>query len=217
MTANTSTVANNTENTETINDTPVVDAQVVSSDTTPEPQAPAEGEDTTTETTAVMATAVFDADAIVRKAAEDGKADRGAFTLAISKVACQSNHSLPELSELLEAFTALESSGDLAQITGLSGEDLKITGKVARHYLAGSISRSLDEQYNALRVELCDDSNGHGLYLEAGPLGHAGLGLGVVSKETKDGKTTVKRTGAGVYLRADHLMGSNAVAKPCAF
>jgi hypothetical protein len=47
MTA-TKTVANNTENTETIKDAPVVDAQVVSSDTTPEPEAPAEGEDNNT-------------------------------------------------------------------------------------------------------------------------------------------------------------------------
>ncbi len=190
------TVANNTEI--ITNETPAVDVELISSDTA--------------DTTLVTAT-VFDADAILRKAAEDGKGDRNAFGMALAKVACQSNHSLPELSELLEAFSALESSGDLAQITGFSGDDLKIAGKVARHYLAGSISRSLDEQYNALRVDLCDESNGHGLYLEAGPLGHAGLGLGVVSKETKDGKTTVKRTGAGVYLRADHIMSSPVVAK----
>jgi hypothetical protein len=209
MTA-TTTVANNTETLE--DKTTMVDVDVISSDTTPEPEAPADGKDTTTETTAVLATAVFDADAILRKVAKDGKADRNAFAMAISKVACQSNHSLSELSELLETLSALDSSGDLAQITGFSGDDLKITNKVARHYLAGSISRSLDEQHNALRVDLCEDNNGHGLYLEAGPLGHAGLGLGIVSKETKNGKTTVKRTGAGVYFRADHIMSSAVVA-----
>ena len=48
MTATTSTVANNTENTETINDTPVVDAEVVSTETTPETEAPATDEDTVT-------------------------------------------------------------------------------------------------------------------------------------------------------------------------
>jgi hypothetical protein len=166
----------------------------------------------TTETTIVSTTTAFDADATARRMLEAGKGDVQRLSMEIAKVAVQGNHTISELSELLQVINDLEANGEFKQLTGLSDTDTKVAGKLTRHYLAGSISRGLDEQYNALRVELCDDSNGHGVYLEGGPLGHAGFGLGVVSKETKDGKTTVKRTGAGVYFRADHVMGSAVVA-----
>jgi len=166
----------------------------------------------TTETTIVSTTTAFDADATARRMLEAGKGDVQRLSMEIAKVAVQGNHTISELSELLQVINDLEANGEFKQLTGLSDTDTKVAGKLTRHYLAGSISRGLDEQYNALRVELCDDSNGHGVYLEGGPLGHAGFGLGVVSKETKDGKTTVKRTGAGVYFRADHIMSSAVVA-----
>jgi len=166
----------------------------------------------TTETTIVSTTTAFDARAIARRMLEAGKGDVQRLSMEIAKVAVQGNYTTSELSELLDVVNDLEANGELKQLTNLSDTDTKVAGKLTRHYLAGSISRGLDEQYNALRVELCDDSNGHGVYLEGGPLGHAGFGLGVVSKETKDGKTTVKRTGAGVYLRADHVMGSSTVS-----
>jgi hypothetical protein len=176
---------------------------------------PTESQDEVKITAPAEAKAVFNAEALIRKACGDAAGNRDLFAVSISKLA-QGKFTLPQLSELLEAFMALETT-DFQQMSGLSEQDTIITGKLARHYLAGAIIRSLDEHHNALRSELCDKQNGHGVYVEAGPLGHAGLGLGVVSKETKDGMTTVKRTGAGVYFRADHLLDTPVVAsKVCA-
>jgi hypothetical protein len=184
--------------TETVN-TEVVDTDATTSvDTQPAPNQ------------AEVATLEFDATAVLDKAFAVGKNSSQAMNLELHRLASQSGYSTSELTELLHTFTSMASNGHLLSASGFKDDEIKVLTRVGCHYFAGSIARSLDEQHNAMRVDLCAKDNGHGVYAEAGPIGHAGLGIGFVSKETKDGITTTKRTGAGVYLRADHVMGSSA-------
>jgi hypothetical protein len=96
-----------------------------------------------------------------------------------------------------------------------TNETRKASASLASMAFSAYIVQTLDAQRVIGRVDLCSD-NGHGLYLEAGPEGHAGFGFGVISKETKNEVTTVKRTGVGVYLRADHF-ARTARRATCAF
>lgn len=115
----------------------------------------------------------------------------------------QSGCSQARLHALLDGLVGIENDADYLP-SATSQSDRVATAKVVRHYIGAFLVQSLDEQHNVLRAELCGDE-GFGLYAEAGPLGFAGAGFGVVSKEKIAGRTVVKRTGAGVYIRADHF------------
>jgi hypothetical protein len=76
--------------------------------------------------------------------------------------------------------------------------------------IAGAIARQLDQRYHNKRWETVGPEQGVGVYAEAGPLGHIGIGAGVVTRSTKDGITSTQRSGAGFYLRLDHQQRAKA-------
>ncbi len=157
-----------------------------------------------------MPASAFDAEAVLSKAMANGKANAQAMNLELGRLASQASYTSDQLSQLLVALQAAKADGSFMANTGFSADEVEALTGIGCHYFAGSIARSLDEQHNALRVDICSKDSGHGIYAEGGPIGHAGLGLGFVSKQTKDGVTTTKRTGAGVYIRADHVMAASA-------
>lgn len=70
----------------------------------------------------------------------------------------------------------------------------------ALHATAAQLSRELDAKYGLRREFGAKD--GHGVYVEAGPLGTVGAGLGHVHKrKLSNGGTRSRHTGLGVYLR----------------
>ena len=106
--------------------------------------------------------------------------------------------------EMAETVATLEATGQLELKFGLADTEAKAYAQLARHYFAASAVQALDASHHGLRVSTIGEADGVGVYAEAGPLGHAGLGVGLVSRETVDGVTTVKHSGVGVYIRADH-------------
>ena len=154
--------------------------------------------------------ASFDAMDTLIKVFQSSKGSSDKLNEQLLVLATSGDYTHTQLSQLLDAFNKLASSEELESISGLPEDKIKLTASLGRHYLAGALCRALDNRYNAVRVDLCSKSNGHGIYAEGGPLGHAGLGLGLVSKSTQDGRTTTKRSGVGVYLRSDHIMQEGA-------
>jgi len=70
----------------------------------------------------------------------------------------------------------------------------------ALHATAAQLSRELDAKYGLRREFGAKD--GHGVYVEAGPLGTVGAGLGHVHKrKLSNGGTRARHTGLGVYFR----------------
>lgn len=107
--------------------------------------------------------------------------------------------------EMAEIMATLQATGQLELKFGVTDTEAKAYASISRHFYAASAVQAIDASHHGMRLSTLGDSDGFGLYAEAGPLGHAGIGLGVVSRETTDGVTTVKHTGAGLYVRADHL------------
>ena len=202
MTANTSTVDTSATTVEepTMDNTAALDAETT--------EAPAEEQAniTTSGATDIVATL----DTLEQDGASSRELALAAFGDANAAIAgeriakiMQASTSQLRLQHLLDGLADIES--DVSYLpTAANQAEREATAKCARHYIAALLVQSLDQQHNVLRVELCGDE-GFGLYAEAGPLGYAGAGIGLVSKEKVNGRTVVKRTGAGVYLRADHL------------
>jgi hypothetical protein len=74
--------------------------------------------------------------------------------------------------------------------------------------ISRGLMRALEREDNA-RSEVCLQVNGHGIYTETEVGGHMAFGVGV-----KSGKgVSAKRSGIGVYIRADHMGTSRAKAQ----
>ncbi|MGB7563113.1 MAG: hypothetical protein WBM08_00010 [Prochlorococcaceae cyanobacterium] len=74
--------------------------------------------------------------------------------------------------------------------------------------ISRELMRALEREDNA-RSEVCLQVNGHGIYTETEVGGHKAFGVGV-----KSGKgVSAKRSGIGVYIRADHMDTSPAKPK----
>jgi hypothetical protein len=165
-----------------------------------QPEAPAEGtEDNKTEGTQPEAkkeekeekeekedTYIFNSDTVMDHlfGEKNGKADS---TKAIAKV-LKASYRAETLNKIMDLFAAhghqyLRDENDR---------------KTFKHFLAGALMRQLDAENNVLTGNLGP------LYIENSVGGHAALGFGIQSE--KDGVR--KRTGIGVYIRADHLMNS---------
>jgi len=70
----------------------------------------------------------------------------------------------------------------------------------ALHLVAAKLASELDARYG-LRKEFGPDE-GHGAYVEAGPLGTLGAGAGYVHKrKTASGQTRSRHLGVGLYVR----------------
>lgn len=70
----------------------------------------------------------------------------------------------------------------------------------ALHAVASQLARELDARYG-LRKEF-GQKDGHGVYVEAGPLGTLGAGFGhVLKRQLQGGGTKSRHTGGGFYLR----------------
>jgi hypothetical protein len=108
--------------------------------------------------------------------------------------------------EMAEIIADLETTNQIELKFGLTDTEAKAYAGIARHYFAASAVQALDASHHGMRLTTLGEGDGIGVYAEAGPLGHAGLGVGFVSRETVDGVTTVKHSGVGVYLRADHAI-----------
>jgi hypothetical protein len=68
--------------------------------------------------------------------------------------------------------------------------------------IASQLALELDARYG-LRKEISHEG-GHGVYVEDGPLGTVGVGLGHVRRrKLSNGSTKAAHTGLGVYLRTN--------------
>jgi hypothetical protein len=194
MTA-TKPVANNTE---TIEDqTPVVDVDVVSSDTTPEPEAPAEGEDPTTPkpeapakgegsaATKQPAVALF-CDSLNKLLSAD-KSKRSSMVEKLNTVEC---------SQILHAYS----------VPAVKDTIVKRIGESESACLLDAIATKVQiwayETNNTCRAESLDkDATGHGLYAAQAPMGGIGFEVGIVERKDEDGLTETNRTAFGMYFR----------------
>jgi hypothetical protein len=186
-------------NTETIKDqTPVVDVDVVSSDSTTEPEAPAKGEGDAEPKTDAPAdsknggSALEETNApLICKALDKViNADKNKRSSVIEKL------NTIECSEILHAYSVPAVKDAIVKRIGES-ESASLLDAVAVKVQVWAY-----EVNNSCRVESLDkDATGHGIYAAQAPMGGIGFEVGIVERKDDDGKTETNRSAFGMYFR----------------
>jgi hypothetical protein len=189
---------------------------VVSSDSTTEPEAPAKGEgDAEPE-----APAKGEGDA-------EPKTDAPADSKTAQLPTATEFAAMLQISEALNSIRELKglSDSDAAkQIDKMKlGEALTVAHLVLSPTMRGTLKAQLGDTTSAhlihtvctkvqlatyeaddtaRRQSLKDDEDGHGLYVQQAPLGGLGCEIGMVERNTDDGKATTTRAAVGAYIRS---------------